>query len=515
MPNLTYSPNQGFGGGDSFTFKANDGSADSNTATVTIIVSAVNDAPVANAQSVSTNEDTAKSITLSASDADGDALVYMVVSQPDNGTLSGTAPNLTYTPNANYNGSDSFTFKANDGIDDSTVATVSITVVANQAPVANGQSASTNEDTGKSITLSASDAEGNALTYTVVSQPGNGTLSGTAPNLTYTPDANFNGSDSFTFRADDGKADSNTATVSITVTSVNDQPVANGQSTTVQENSLDNTITLSANDADGESLTYLLVSNPANGQLSGTPPNLKYDPNFNYNGSDSFTFKANDGKADSSIATVSITVNAVNDAPVADSQSVTTNEDTAKLITLLGTDADNDVLTYAVVSQPSNGTLSGTAPNLTYTPNAGFSGTDSFTFKANDGAGGAGPLGDSSMATVTITVTAVNDAPVANGQSVTTNEDMAKSIFLILSTSDAEGDALTYTVVGQPGNGTLSGTVPNLTYTPKSNYHGSDSFTFRANDGEADSNTATVSITVNSVNDQPDSWPLAGFDASR
>ena len=125
-----YIPVSGFSGTDSFTYRANDGTADSNVATVTITVNAVNHPPVAVDGSVTTNEDTATPVTLSASDPDGDALTYSVLTGPSHGTLSGTAPDLTYTPAANYNGPDAFTFTANDGTVDSNVATVSITVVA-------------------------------------------------------------------------------------------------------------------------------------------------------------------------------------------------------------------------------------------------------------------------------------------------------------------------------------------------------------------------------------------------
>src|SRR5207244_837824 len=142
----------------------------------------------------------------------------------------------------------------------------------------------------------------------------------------------------------------------------------------------------------------------------------------NFNGPDSFTYRANDGSLDSNIATVSITVTAVNDAPVASDQTVATNEDTAKAITLGATDVEGSPLTYAIVTGPAHGTLSGTAPAVTYTPAANYNGADSFTFKANDGSL------DSNVATVSITVTAVNDAPVATNQTVTTDEDTAKAI---------------------------------------------------------------------------------------
>src|SRR5207245_1486226 len=136
-------------------------------------------------------EDTAKAITLSATDVEGSPLTYAIVAGPAHGTLSGTAPALTYTPAANYNGLDSFTFKANDGSLDSNTATVTITVTAvNDAPVASDQAVTTDEDTTKAITLSATDIEGSPLTYAIVAGPAHGTLSGTAPALTYTPAAN-------------------------------------------------------------------------------------------------------------------------------------------------------------------------------------------------------------------------------------------------------------------------------------------------------------------------------------
>src|SRR5262249_6087948 len=217
------------------------------------------------------------------------------------------------------------------------------------------------EDSAVHITLTGSDVDGDVLTYSVVDAPVHGTLTGTGTNLVYTPAANYNGPDSFTFKINDGTVDGNTATVSITVTAVNDIPVANAQSVTTAEDTAVN-ITLNGFDADGDALNYIVVNNPAHGTLTGTGANRRYAPPAHYYGPDSFTYKVNDGTADGNTATVSITVTAVNDAPVANAQSVTTVEDTPKSITLTGSDIEGDSLNFIIVSNPAHGVLTGAAP---------------------------------------------------------------------------------------------------------------------------------------------------------
>jgi len=494
-PNVIYTPAENSNGVDSFTFLVNDGTADSAIATVSINVTPANDAPVAIAQNIGTDEDVPMAVTLTGTDADLDDLTYLIVTPPANGTLSGTAPNLTYIPAENSNGTDSFTFRVNDGTVDSPIATVSITVTpVNDAPVAIAQNGTTAEDTPLPVTLGGSDVEGSALGFTLVTPPANGTLSGTAPDVTYTPSPNFNGADSFTFVANDGTVDSPIATVSITVTPVNDAPVAIAQNgTTAEDTPLP--VTLGGSDVEGSALGFTLVTPPANGTLTGTAPDVTYTPSPNFNGADGFTFVANDGTADSAEATVSITVTPVNDAPMAIAQNLGTAEDTALPITLTGADVDPDTLSYTIVTPPANGTLSGTVPNVTYTPAANFNGSASFTFTVNDG------TVDSTTATVSIDVTPVNDTPVAIAQIVSTAEDTALPI--TLAGTDTDSDTLTYAIVSPPANGTLSGTAPNVTFTPAANYNGAASFTFTVNDGTVDSTTATVTIDVTPVNDLP------------
>ncbi|MFG1483613.1 Ig-like domain-containing protein [Halobacteriovorax sp. HFRX-2_2] len=531
----TFTPDLNFNGSTSFTYKVNDGALDSNTATVTITVNAVNDVPVMAAdQAHSTNEDTAVNFTLNgATDVDlpAQTLSYKVITAPSNGTLSncittgsyGTDISCTYTPNANYYGSDSFTYTATDSVGVAvTNATVSLTVNSvNDAPTLAGDwSFSTNEDTAHNFNLTAaSDIENDTLSYIVVSNPTNGTLSctgGTSTACTYTPNLNFEGSDSFTYKANDGALDSNTVTVSITVNAINDAPVMVADQNEVTNEDTPLSITLNgATDVDvpAQTISYKVVSLPTNGTLSdcittgsyGTDITCTYTPGANFNGTDSFTYLANDGLLDSAASsTVNITINAVNDAPtLAATQTVSTNEDTPLNFSLnSGADIDGDTLYYVKLTDPATGSLScsgGTSRSCTYTPVANFNGTTTFTYRVNDG------VADSTVATVTIIVNSINDAPVmAADQTYSTDDNTALAITLS-NASDVDGDALTYKVVTAPSNGTLSncittgsyGTDLTCTYTSNVNFHGTETFTFIANDGTVDAaSVETVTITV-------------------
>ena len=216
-----------------------------------------------------------------------------------------------------------------------------------------------------------------------MTNPLHGQLTGTAPNLTYTPDVDYAGTDSFTYQVSDGVAASNTATVSITVNPVNDQPVANAQTLSTDEDTA-LTITLTGSDADNDALSYQIIAQPLNGSISGTLPQVIYTPNPDFHGSDSLSFQVNDGVLSSATATVSITVNAVNDAPVMTDQALVTDEDTPLAVTLSATDTEADPLSFSIVSQPLQGILTGAAANLIYQPNPDFNGSDSFTVKATD-----------------------------------------------------------------------------------------------------------------------------------
>lgn len=203
IPNLTYTPDTGYFGPDSFQFTDTNGVQTSSAATVSISVVGT---PSSSGKSLSTVEDTAKTIILTGSDPNSPTLplTYAVTTQPLHGTLSGTAPNLTYTPDSGYFGTDSFQFDSSDSVATSSPATIAITIVG--TPVAYSQSVTTGQNTGLAITVQGSDPNSPPLplTFAITAPPEHGMLSGAAPNLTYTPDSGYSGSDSFQFTDNNG-----------------------------------------------------------------------------------------------------------------------------------------------------------------------------------------------------------------------------------------------------------------------------------------------------------------------
>jgi hypothetical protein len=493
-----YTPNVNYHGDDTFSFKANDGSLDSNIATISATINPINDAPTVEniTSSIDTRSSSSINITLNSNDVDGDSVSFSISSQPSNGALTFNDNVVEYTPTTDFEGTDSFTFIASDGVLSSNIGTVTINVDTEDAPTTNNVSSSTSEDVSVTITLDGNDEDDDTLTYSLVSNPSNGTASVSGATVIYQPSLNFNGSDSFTYNANDGTSDSNISTVSITVTAINDVPVSESGSLTTDED-VDGSISLAASDVDNDNLSFSIIGQPSNGSVSLSGNVATFSPNTNYNGLDSFTFITTDGIGFSNEATISITVTAVNDAPVANDVSGSTNENRSiqLSITLDATDVDGDDLTYSIVSGVSNGTTSISGSTLTYTPDTNWNGTDTFTYKANDG------LLDSNTASGTITVSEVNDAPTTENVSVTTNEDT--NVDVILSATDIEGSSLTYSIVSNASNGSIALVGSTANYFPNNNWNGTDTFTYKANDGTDDSNISTATITVVPVNDAP------------
>jgi len=507
----TYTPALNYYGPDTFTYKANDGLADSNVATVTITVTPVNDAPVAQDQYVTTPEDTALEITMVATDVDGNTLTYAIVDEPAHGEVELIDNIATYTPAFNYFGEDSFTFKANDGTVDSNVATITImTTAVNDVPIAEDQAVTTIEETPIDITLTAVDIEGDPLEYAIVAQPAHGTVTLVGNIASYTPALNYFGEDSFTFTANDGLVDSDPATVTITVTNVKDQVEAVDDSYATNE---DTTLTIAAPgvlendiDVDNNIRAASLVTDVQHGTLSlKGDGSFIYEPDANFFGTDTFVYKLVTYPAPQSLwtdeATVTITVNPVDDAPVLGLiEDATIPELVEFSFTATATDVDlpAQVLTFSLVGAPEGAAIDAETGVFTWTPTeAQGPGVYTFTVKVCDNATPA--LCDEQE--VTLTVTEVNAAPVAQDLTATTPEETPVDVTLVAS--DAEEDELTYTLVAQPAHGTVILVGTTATYTPALNFVGEDSFTYKANDGLVDSNTATVTITITAVNDAP------------
>ncbi|MGQ0619411.1 MAG: Ig-like domain-containing protein [Panacagrimonas sp.] len=524
---LIYVPAANFNGADSFTYLASNDNGQSSPVTVSIVVDPVNDAPVAVADSFTTTEDTplqiaARGVLANDSDVDGNALTAIVETPPAHGTLELAADgSFLYTPEAEFGGSDSFTYRASDGSAQSAPATVNIIVgISDDLPVAADDAFATDEDlvltiAAPGVLANDTDPEGARLRAVLVAGPQNGTLQ-LAVNgaFRYTPAADFSGTDSFTYQATDGTAQSAVATVMLTVRGIDDAPVAAPDSYSTPE---DQVLTVATPgvlgndlDADGSALTAVLVTGPANGTLAlAANGSFTYTPAVDFTGLDGFSYSARDAATSSAPVAVTISVGPVGDPPIAANDAFTVAEGALLTIAPAGVlandrDPEGTALTAVLVSGPENGNLSLDANGgFTYTHDGSETTTDSFTYRASDG------LAQSASATVSLTVTPVNDVPVAGADSFSTREDSPLTVAapgVLGNDSDAEGTALTAVMFGTvpAAQGVLvTNANGGFSFTPAANFNGTVRFSYRASDGSANSDSATVTINVGPANDLP------------
>gem|GEM_PF-3937282 len=492
---LYYTPDANKNGIETLQYVVSDGIGESDPAEISITVRSVNDIPQVHSFLIETSEDTAKTVNLSADDPDGDTVTFHIAQQSQHGRVTLNDARLIYTPDTNFYGSDSFSYFADDGLAQSQPKIVNVTVTAvNDSPVATDLRYSVMEGESVDVILEGSDIDSTSLTY-FHENPQHGRLSGSGKELSYTPEEGFTGNDSFIYWVSDGSAQSQRKTVFITVTEQpNSAPVVSDRSVTLNEDTTQ-TVMLSASDADNDPLTFQIVTRPSHGVATLVGEQLEYRPDADFFGEDTLTYTANDGKAGSAAATVHFYVEAVNDAPTAQSQTISVNEDTPYTFTLRAEDVENDTLIYVIDTLPQHGNIVCNGASCTYTPLADFSGSDNFAFHVNDG-----EL-DSGMQSVDIVVNAANDVPVALAKSYTLFED--GNLTLTLEANDADNDTLQYLIVSQPSHGSVQLTGNTVLYRPDANYFGSDVFSFKVNDGTTDSNTAQISLTIEGVNDLP------------
>ena len=529
----TYTPNINFTGVDIFTYQLCDAGTPNlcDTATVTITVNPVNDPPVANADFETTDEDVPVVINVLSNDTDIDGLLVpntvTVGVQPANGTV--TVNNITgvitYTPNPNFFGTDTFVYQVCDNgtplpsLCDTAVVTITVNPV-NDPPVANPDNVTTPEDVPVVINVPGNDTDvdGNLdlTTVTVTVPPTNGTtnVDPVTGEITYVPNPNFNGTDVFTYNICDSLGLCSTTTVTVNVTPVNDPPVIDLPDTTTPE---DTPVTICSPITDPDAnntFTAALCAGPSNGTITGpTVFNgqvcITYTPTLNYNGLDSVCVIVCDQNGACDTSTTVITVMPVNDPPIANPDNATTPEDVPVVINVLGNDTDVDgnidPTTVAVVSGPTNGTVTvdPITGAITYTPNPNYNGTDVFTYTICD----TGTPVYCDTTTVTINITPVNDPPVIDFPDVTTPEETPITICSPISDPDVS-NTFSAALCGGPSNGTVTGpTVFNgqvcITYTPTLNYNGLDSICVIVCDQNGLCDTSTTVITVTPVNDPP------------
>ncbi|PWA09536.1 Ig-like domain-containing protein [Flavobacterium laiguense] len=654
---------------DGFTYKANDGTSNGNVVTVMISVTPVNDAPIAVADQITVAEGGtattlaggATSVLTNDTDAENNTLTAVLVSGVSNGTLTlNSNGTFSYAHNGSETNSNSFTYKVNDGTSNSNIVTVMLTVtlvndapiaVADQITVTEGGTATTLVGGAASVLTNDTDAESNTLTAVLVSDVSNGTLTlNINGTFSYVHNGSETTSDSFTYKANDGNADSNVITVTITVTPVNDAPTAVADQITVTEGGTATTLVggstnVLANDIDAENniLTAVLVSGVSNGTLTlNSNGTFSYIHSGSATTSDGFSYKVNDGTSNGNVVTVVITITkllstnyvmiknqmgiknqlnnfsillkntdavraiqfdvelpsgfnlqstnltttarsagfsvsasllstnkyrillysfsnasistgaesiinfpvslnsnlsagnysfvysnvilsntanqnissvavedgkiTINDAPIAVADQITVAEG-GTATTLVGgatnvlsndTDLENNILTAILVSDVSNGTLTlNSNGTFSYTHNGSETTSDSFTYKANDG------NADSNVITVTITVSPMNDAPTAVADQITVTEGGAATTLVGGSTNvlandiDAENNILTAVLVSGVSNGTLTlNSNGTFSYIHSGSATTSDGFSYKVNDGTSNGNVVTVVITI-------------------
>lgn len=546
---FTYTPELNFNGSDSFTYRVTDaGTPLPETfaiATVTITVIAINDAPNTVTDTVSLDEDTFTVIPVLANDSDVDGNLtpssVVISSAPAKGTteIDPATGNITYTPSLNLNGPDTFTYQVTDdggpGLLRTSTGTVNIQInPINDPPALQNESVTFAEDTSTTVNTLAndSDVDGTLLpaSVTVTVAPLHGTTSVNPANglLTYTPAADYNGSDSLTYSVtDDGfptPAETSTASISFTITAVNDPPRLLPDAGTTDEDTA-TIVDVLANDSDVDGnlvpATVVVTVPPTHGTtaVDTNTGAITYTPSRNYNGADSFRYEVSDDGAPTPVTSsselVSMTINAINDAPATVTDTVTTAEDTTIIIPVLANDTDVDgalvPASVAVTVPPAHGQVNINPANgaITYAPDFNYNGPDTFTYTVSDDGGPAPTL--SSTGTVNITVTAVNDPPAPLPDTVQTNEDTAIIVSVLANDTDVDGNLVLSSIfVAQaPAHGTATANpqTGTISYQPALNFNGQDTFVYEITDSgsplPSKSATATVTVNVIAINDAP------------
>ena len=496
---VIYTPNSNFNGTATVNYTVSDGT-DSAAGELTITVTSVNDAPVANADIATILEDasaTTIDVLSNDTDVDGDTL-SITAATATSGAVSFSGSDVIYTPASDFNGTATVNYTVSDGTD-TAAGELTITVTSvNDAPIASADAFTILEDASATtidVLSNDTDVENDTLSITAASAT-SGAVSFSGSDVIYTPASDFNGTATVNYTVSDG-TDTAAGELTITVTSVNDAPIANADTATLLEDALATTIDVLSNDTDvdGDTLSITAAS-ATSGAVSFSGSDVIYTPASDFNGTATVNYTVSDG-IDTTGGELTITVTPVNDAPVANSDSVTILEDAlATTIDVLSndTDVENDTLSITAASATS-GAVSFSGSDVVYTPASDFNGTATVNYTVSDGT-------DSAAGELTITVTSVNDAPVATVDAFTILEDaLATTIDVLSNDTDVDGDTLSITAASAT-SGAVSFSGSDVIYTPNSNFNGTATVNYTVSDG-TDTAAGELTITVSQVNDTP------------
>ena len=512
---MTFTPLPDFYGKTLLSFQASDPQgAASLPVTITFDVTPLNDPPTGIDQSITTLEDTPLKLSLTGHDLETGAnqLRYEIINHPENGQLIGTTPELQYFPRLNFFGSDRFTFIVHDESAVSKTATISINIFpVNDPPHCKEFHMAVNEDQSASKDLESvcTDVDGDPLSYETVRPSPNGRVRFEESSLFFIPQLDFHGMTTIAFRARDPHGLVSRTTLSrLLVSSVNDPPIALNQTLKgPEDNPLTLTLTATDIETDPGRLHYHIVDSPAHGTVRGSPPAVIYHPHPDYNGTDSFTFTVTDigeskrASLTSKKATIFIQVSPVNDSPViAPIKGLSIEEGKLLQFSVEVKDVDLDPVRLNAHGLPSNAVFDPQTGALQYTPDFDVSHKEKersfeISFQAEDGQGG------SDTRSARLIVKDINQAPVVIDQSIRMNED--SSIRILPSGEDLDGDPLQFIIMKGPQYGDLKEDGDRITYQPKKNFYGKDTFLFQASDGLLTSNSARMQIEIQPVNDPP------------
>ncbi|MEA2464731.1 MAG: large repetitive protein, partial [Acidobacteriota bacterium] len=517
---LVYSANAGTTGGDRFVYEVSDGNGGISRAEVLVTIGAGNRNPVANPDSVSTKAGVPVTINVVANDLDpdGDPVLLItspIVVPPENGLaekLDGS--NIRYTPNANFLGTDTFTYEVGDTFGKRARAVVTV-FVGNTKPVAVADAAVTKPGRAVILNVVANDSDPDGDDVFLISDPiFVAPQHGTAVKLDgarieYTPGAAFIGVDTFTYEIGDGFGMRARAVVTITVANV--KPVAQPDTASTPRNAPVR-INVVANDSDPDGDRVWLIAEPiavppAHGTASRTNDNeITYAPAAGFVGIDSFTYEIGDGAGGRDRAVVTITV-ANFGPPVARNDRAYTQRDTPVTIDVLANDRDPDgqaiaLTAAAITAQPKHGSVVRTSnTSVTYTPFSNYTGNDSFQYEIVD------TVGKKDRAWVTVHIGRTKLAPVAIDDASETPSNQTRSINVLANDGSPDGDAIWLTaspILEYPRWGQVArASDSNITYTAKNGFVGTDRFKYQITDSEGRKGSAFVTVTVTQVNGKP------------